>query len=1465
MVKKKARNLPEPESQGAEPACKHLRKGLDDGEVRRALVNVDWTLCQDCQAETKEKTNNEEEEPKEEGIIWLCLKCGHRGCGRYSERQHALNHYNTPRSEPHCLVLSVGEWNVWCYLCDEQVHYSSSGRLQQLITHIQKKTKVKVPKTVVQSNQDDNRNDNKQEAEQEDVKKITNVDKEDKAASAPNDSKEVTVKGLSNLGNTCFFNAVMQNLSQTPTLRELLSEVKHLERAITVQVPSNSQAFPREVKLEQPPGPLTLAMWQFVTEMQETKKGVVTPKELFTQVCKKAVRFRGYQQQDSQELLRYLLDGMRGEEIQRVSAAMSKSLQETSEKIDDEEEVKKVVKECEKRRAIPNFVDRLFGGELTSTIMCETCHTVSLVHEPFLDLSLPVLDDLPAKKNTPKSAKAVYEKKDEDANDDSYVKEKNEVTSGPSKHLQKKAKKQAKKQAKTQRRQQKIQGKTLVLTDLNASQQDDEESIPDNNMLDNNCEPQEQTTAEALSPELTSDNDVEKNEEDLDCSKHNKDLCLANLENKAEASLENNHNSAVEDQENNHELNERVTELTGSNNESIDNKTQLSSETTEVLLENGNLPEVNMDIVEVQDEMSSSSQAEDDDVDNQLTENLNRLNLNSNLELNDIEIEIVNDVPTNQVYEVVNEDPKTAFCALSDRKELQLDEWSVLSCLYQFTRKENLVGNNQLLCNTCTQRQAKMQKHNNKVEKKFVYTNGKKQMLVSAPPPILTLHLKRFQQNGFSLHKINKHIKFPEVIDLAPFCTAKCKNICDGESSLLYSLYGVIEHSGTMRSGHYTAYVKSRVPNPGLCDLVLRGELPEAPSSEPMKGHWFYISDSHVQAVPVTKVLNAQAYLLFYERILVGLLRGTYCVSGDPIRIKSSRFDYVIPQIVRRTLQFKAPQEVPILRDNTPWDKWSLQETSEKIDDEEEVKKVVKECEKRRAIPNFVDRLFGGELTSTIMCETCHAVSLVHEPFLDLSLPVLDDSPSKKNTPKSAKAVYEKKDEDANDDSYVKEKNEVTSGPSKHLQKKAKKQAKKQAKTQRRQQKIQGKTLVLTDLNASQQDDEESIPDNNMLDNNCEPQEQTTAEALSPELTSDNDVEKNEEDLDCSKHNKDLCLANLENKAEASLENNHNSAVEDQENNHELNERVTELTGSNNESIDNKTQLSSETTEVLLENGNLPEVNMDIVEVQDEMSSSSQAEDDVDNQLTENLNRLNLNSNLELNDIEIEIVNDVPTNQVYEVVNEDPKTAFCALSDRKELQLDEWSVLSCLYQFTRKENLVGNNQLLCNTCTQRQAKMQKHNNKVEKKFVYTNGKKQMLVSAPPLILTLHLKRFQQNGFSLHKINKHIKFPEVIDLAPFCTAKCKNICDGESSLLYSLYGVIEHSGTMRSGHYTAYVKSRVPNPRLCDLVLRGALPEAPSSEPMKGHWFYISDSHVQAVPVTKVLNAQAYLLFYERIL
>ncbi|NXI48794.1 UBP16 hydrolase, partial [Chloroceryle aenea] len=106
---------------------------------------------------------------------------------------------------------------------------------------------------------------------------------------------------------------VIQNLSQTPVLRELLKEAKMPDTTVKIDSPELSMVEPQLIKLGQP-GPLTLAMYQFLTEMQETRKGVVTPKELFAQVCKKAIRFKGYQQQDSHEFLRYLLDGMKAEE-----------------------------------------------------------------------------------------------------------------------------------------------------------------------------------------------------------------------------------------------------------------------------------------------------------------------------------------------------------------------------------------------------------------------------------------------------------------------------------------------------------------------------------------------------------------------------------------------------------------------------------------------------------------------------------------------------------------------------------------------------------------------------------------------------------------------------------------------------------------------------------------------------------------------------------------------------------------------------------------------------------------------------------------------------------------------------------------------------------------------------------------------------------------------------------------------
>uniref|UniRef100_A0A8C3YKQ7 ubiquitinyl hydrolase 1 n=1 Tax=Catagonus wagneri TaxID=51154 RepID=A0A8C3YKQ7_9CETA len=94
-------------------------------------------------------------------------------------------------------------------------------------------------------------------------------------------------------------------------------------------------------------------------------------------------------------------------------------------------------------------------------------------------------------------------------------------------------------------------------------------------------------------------------------------------------------------------------------------------------------------------------------------------------------------------------------------------------------------------------------------------------------------------------------------------------NVCVGDK-VLYGLYGVVEHSGSMRGGHYTAYVKVRTPSKKLLEHITgKKNIPglKEPDSG-SAGQWVHVSDTYVQVVPESRALSAQAYLLFYERIL---------------------------------------------------------------------------------------------------------------------------------------------------------------------------------------------------------------------------------------------------------------------------------------------------------------------------------------------------------------------------------------------------------------------------------------------------------------------------------------------------------------------------------------------------------------------------------------------------------------------
>uniref|UniRef100_A0A8C3Y3D3 Ubiquitin carboxyl-terminal hydrolase n=1 Tax=Catharus ustulatus TaxID=91951 RepID=A0A8C3Y3D3_CATUS len=726
--------------------CQHVSQAVDVHHVKRAVAQSVWSVCAECLKERRMSDG----EPVAPSDIWLCLKCGSQGCSKNSEGQHSLKHFQSARTEPHCIVINLSTWIIWCYECDEELSTHCNKKvLAQIVDFLQKHGSSKIIRL---------REENSETSE------ILKGKSSGNGGSIP-------VKGINNLGNTCFFNAVMQNLAQTHVLNELMYEIKEKGTKLKICHTSDSQLDPLVVSLSSP-GPLTSAMFLFLHSMREAGKGPLSPKVLFSQLCQKAPRFKGFQQQDSQELLHYLLDAIRIEETKRIQTGILKAFNNPTTKTADEETRRKV-KAYGREGVKMNFIDRIFVGELTSTVMCEECENISTVKEPFIDLSLPIIEERNQLNHERRLARKASSKEEE----------RNPVI------MQEKAKKLE------------LEGSSGIQYSKDPSA---EAAV--------NGSQTEGSEKEASRSESSFDADSEASESES----ASKQTTLSPP-------------SSVSGVQVNHLNLKTPHKLSDSNEEMISSAVSKLSFCDPVK----------------EDKKSSCG---------------------------DPALGLSNNSMFSVGKSSLSQNPQNAFQTLSQSYITSSKECSVQSCLYQFTSVELLMGNNKLLCESCTERKQKYQRKTNSTEKKMdgVYTNARKQLLISSVPAILILHLKRFHQAGLSLRKVNRHVDFPLILDLAPFCAASCKNVMDG-ARVLYSLYGIVEHSGSMRGGHYAAYVKVRTSSKKLLEHISTTKtvlgLKEAMGAS--GGQWVYVSDAHVQMVPESRVLNAQAYLLFYERLLL--------------------------------------------------------------------------------------------------------------------------------------------------------------------------------------------------------------------------------------------------------------------------------------------------------------------------------------------------------------------------------------------------------------------------------------------------------------------------------------------------------------------------------------------------------------------------------------------------------------------
>ncbi|XP_059143552.1 ubiquitin carboxyl-terminal hydrolase 8-like [Physella acuta] len=179
--------------------------------------------------------------------------------------------------------------------------------------------------------------------------------------------------GLRNLGNTCYMNSTIQCLNNTSPLVVYFLQDNHL---FTINRES-SQGMHGEVVDEF--AYVIKALWS-----QQYRS--ITPRDLKNVVGQYNPMFAGYQQQDSQEFLTFLLDGLH-EGLNEVKKAPPIPEQD-NDRLTDEYAAQ--IAWQHHKLLHKSVIVELFQGQLKSTLTCGTCKKMSVNFQAFMFLSLPI-------------------------------------------------------------------------------------------------------------------------------------------------------------------------------------------------------------------------------------------------------------------------------------------------------------------------------------------------------------------------------------------------------------------------------------------------------------------------------------------------------------------------------------------------------------------------------------------------------------------------------------------------------------------------------------------------------------------------------------------------------------------------------------------------------------------------------------------------------------------------------------------------------------------------------------------------------------------------------------------------------------------------------------------------------------------------------------------------------------------
>lgn len=159
--------------------------------------------------------------------------------------------------------------------------------------------------------------------------------------------------------------------------------------------------------------------------------------------------------------------------------------------------------------------------------------------------------------------------------------------------------------------------------------------------------------------------------------------------------------------------------------------------------------------------------------------------------------------------------------------------------------------------------------------------------------------------------------------------------------------------------------------------------------------------------------------------------------------------------------------------------------------------------------------------------------------------------------------------------------------------------------------------------------------------------------------------------------------------------------------------------------------------------------------------------------------------------------------------------AFSNLTLPLPSHINRCTLQHCLSLFTQPEKMAGDNKWFCPKCRQRR-----------------EASKTIQIWRLPVILIVHLKRFQYEGMWRQKLQTNVSFPmSQLDMSNY-------VVGPRSAMRYNLHAVSNHYGTMHGGHYTAFAKSVYDK-----------------------KWYKFDDQYVTEISPRDVVTSAGYLLFY----